>query len=210
MKNSKGYGVLCFIQDKFITIQRKNSIACVDILMGNFSTFKELKELAYNLTPEELLLFKTKDVDTLERTFMSKVPLVLKKNFDFIVTLLKCIHTEELYFQDTEILLPKGRPKRNELSLQTAKREFYEETGLVTNTKFYNGFVLEEYPGPNNTVIYSNTYYITKLKRFKPNFSCRETKKVHLLDSKDFYDKVDPRRKELRNLVFILNKRNNN
>ena len=74
----------------------------------------------------------------------------------------------------------------------------------MTNTIYYSGYIVENYMGPNNNIDYCNTYFITKLKRFKPNYSCRETKKVLLLDPKDFYDKLDRRRKELSNLCWKM------
>lgn len=199
----KSFGVICSVSDKIICIQRQNSIACVDILMGNFKTWKSLRELAFNLTPDELYHLQTKKIEFLEVKFQARIPKRIKNAYPIISKVLNSINKMELYFQDTEILLPKGRPKKNETNLITAKREFFEETGCFINFLNPQKYYIEKYMGPENKIEYQNIYYTGKLKRFNPNYSCREVSKVYLLTKNEFYHKIDPRRIQLKNLFYF-------
>jgi len=202
------YGVICKISNKILCIQRQNSIACVDILMGNFKTYKSLRELAYNLTPEELFILQTQGISTLQVTFQAKIPKRIRNSFVIISNILKNINHQELCFEKTEILLPKGRPKKNENNVLAAKREFFEETGCFIPFLNYKFKSTEKYFGPENIILYENVYFHGKLNKFNPNFHCREVSKVYLYSYKEFYDKIDPRRIELKYLIFNLNKNN--
>ena len=202
MKLKSSFGVFCTVNNKILCIQRHASIAVVDILLGRFKSYSQLKELIFNLVEYELLFLKKEsNIFVVEKFFKLQTP---KKIKNFWVTLrifFKEAKVKQCYFKDTEILLPKGNSFKNEKALNTAKREFKEETGNEIFKLDKNDFLSEVYPCPNNKVYYNNVYFKSTLNKIDINFTCKEVKQIHLLTKKEFKNKIDPKRVSLIHLI---------
>jgi len=77
---------------------------------------------------------------------------------------------EPTLYEEPEWGLPKGRREERESDLQTAMREFCEETGLhLSNLRIYKNVIPleEQYVGMNN-INYKHTYFIAELINISP------------------------------------------
>ena len=86
------------------------------------------------------------------------------KKFNFFkqlnLTLLNFTHI----YTSTEWLFPKGKKQHNESNLQTASREFYEETNIPISKLHITNKILTENYIATNGIQYTNHYYIAFLK----------------------------------------------
>lgn len=74
-------------------------------------------------------------------------------------------------YTDPEWGLPKGKREDRESDLQTAMREFCEETGLqMNNLRIYKNVIPleEQYTGMNN-ITYKHTYFVAELINISPD-----------------------------------------
>jgi 8-oxo-dGTP pyrophosphatase MutT (NUDIX family) len=90
-----------------------------------------------------------------------------------------CIHDIEkglpgfppMFYDEPEWGLPKGKREERESDLQTAIREFCEETGLqMNNLRIYKNVIpLEEQYTGMNAISYKHTYFVAELINLSPD-----------------------------------------
>jgi 8-oxo-dGTP pyrophosphatase MutT (NUDIX family) len=75
-----------------------------------------------------------------------------------------------MFYQEPEWGLPKGKREERESDLQTAIREFCEETGLqMNNLRIYKNVIpLEEQYTGMNAISYKHTYFVAELINLTP------------------------------------------
>ena len=188
------YGILLFLYDKdvikFLLIRRKDSIEYVNFIRGNYSlnnydnlekminlmTIDEIKKLKILLFENlwENLWMKSLDIDNLKiahrknyEKAKSKFTELKDRNI-----LDKLLDSYKSTWLETEWGFPKGRRNPNETEIQTAIREFTEETDI--NTNYYiilnSKKFIEEYIGSDGRK-YRHTYYLAKYKDTNINLS---------------------------------------
>jgi ADP-ribose pyrophosphatase YjhB (NUDIX family) len=185
-KISLGIVLYTFINNKlnFLLVRRKDSIGYIDFLRGKYMSndIDYIINLFSSMTKEEIQNLKTLNFDKLwEKLWMKNID---DKKFkkDYSKSNTKFNKIQKGYFVDnkyisidyfigivnnfwneTEWGIPKGRRNFREKDIDTAKREFIEESGLsskcfkIINNKTF----IEEYIGSNN-MMYRHIYYVAK------------------------------------------------
>ena len=176
------YGVLCIDNDKFLMIQRKDSLAYIEFLRGKYDVHDEkyliklfngcsvgerenIKNSTFDELWEKLWLpseSKTQTDRMIREHKNSKVNFETLKNKN-INELLDGCHTK---YATPEWEFPKGRRSNRETNIKCAIREFEEETDLTDKeyTLLDNVTPLsEEYIGSNG-VRYKHIYYVAFYK----------------------------------------------
>ena len=217
------YGILCyFVQNnniKYLMIQRKDSLCYIEFMRGFYDVnnvyylytlFKYIttteKERILNNDFDYLwnLLWENYNISKFKKDYeISKVKFnKLKEGFEMKGELINFNYliekTKNDTFDETEMEFPKGRRNLNENNINTALREFEEESGLsrdkinLINNKSYE----EIYIAVNN-IRYRHIYYIAKCNEknfqsivnlFNPN---NKTQIKEVIDVKWFdYDDV--------------------
>jgi 8-oxo-dGTP pyrophosphatase MutT (NUDIX family) len=167
-------------QEKILMVQRKDTMAFVEILRGRFpqnetdsiGMNRYVIKLLHEMTGKELNLLDSKTFDELwEYLWVNKKSDCYKRdrnrcrqkyNTLNIKKMIRQIHSE---YTDTEWGIPKGRLNITkyfkESKMECALREFCEETGYRQNEiKILPGYVIcEEFTGTNKKK-YKHIYYI--------------------------------------------------
>jgi hypothetical protein len=144
-----------------------------------FKTEYETSELKFNYILNLGILHKV--IICINKIFNSSIHIVYKLNFsistDSILSEYSGLIRAQMQdieqqtgkppalYEDPEWGLPKGRREDRESDLQTAIREFCEETGLqMSNLRIYKNVIPleEQYVGMNN-INYKHTYFIAEL-----------------------------------------------
>ena len=183
------YGILCyFVQTnkkiKYLMIQRKDSLCYVEFMRGFYKldNINYLFTLFQYITINEKERFLKNDFDYLWKSLWKNYNISKFKkdydiskykfnklkegykinnvniNFEYLIE-----RTKNNTFKETELEFPKGRRNLNENNINTALREFEEESGLsrdkinLINKKSYE----EIYIAVNN-IRYRHIYYIAK------------------------------------------------
>lgn len=202
------FGIIIFRKDKIepqiLMVQRKNSLCYIEFLRGKYNINN--KEYIINLltkcSVDEKISIKTKNFDELwvdlwtigdklnieikdylKKDYLNGKEkfLKIKPNLDNLLTLSKNI------YENSEWEFPKGRRNRNETNLDTAIREFREETGY--NNDDYTLFdnmspVTEEYRS-NNNVNYRHIYNIGYLKNINKEIYVDKDNLIQASEIKD-------------------------
>lgn len=149
-----------------------------------FKVEYETSELKFNYILNLGILHKV--IICINKIFNISLHIAYELNFaiDTESVLLEYSNIIDIYIQDIEHLtgkapalydepewgLPKGRREDRESDLQTAIREFCEETGLqMSNLRIYKNVIPleEQYIGMNN-INYKHTYFIAELVNISP------------------------------------------
>jgi len=178
MKNKTfySYGIIAFYKNNknfnYLLIKRKDSYEYFDFLTGKYNihnqkyliklfngmTIKEKHNLINNNNFDnlwnELWSNKKKNIK-----FYNKAKIkfqLIKKNIKFYINTTSC-------WQEQQWGFPKGRKKLKENNLETAKREFIEETGLTIND--FKILAIKPIYEINyiNNIKYKNFYFIAKI-----------------------------------------------
>jgi len=190
------YGILCYFVEnnnniKYLMIQRKDSLCYIEFMRGYYDvnnvfylctlfkyiTINEKKKI-FNHDFDYLwnLLWKNYNISKFKKDYeISKEKFnKLRKGFEMKGELINFNYliekTKNDTFDETEIEFPKGRRNLNENNINTALREFEEESGLSRNKiNLINNKSYEEIYIAVNNVRYRHIYYIAKCnaKNFK-------------------------------------------
>jgi bis(5'-nucleosidyl)-tetraphosphatase len=87
---------------------------------------------------------------------------------------------------------PKGHPEEDESSLETAQREFEEETGIVLYSVDENQIFSEEYyPQVNGEILHKTVkYYLAKVSERKVTPQAEEVKDYAWLSYRDALERI--------------------
>ena len=183
------YGILCYFVEndkniKYLMIQRKDSLCYIEFMRGfyNLNNVSYLCTLFKYITVSEKdrilnndfdylwqLLWKNYNSSKLKKDYQKSKDLFNKLKEGYTIKNIKIDlnylveKTKDDTFENTEMEFPKGRRNLNENNINTALREFEEESGLsrdkinLINNKSYE----EIYIAVNN-IRYRHIYYIAK------------------------------------------------
>lgn len=206
------YGIACFIKNKqlarpntrvspdewmCIFIQRRHTYSYVDYLRGKYSIHdtKYHKSLIKRMTQQEIENIASKPFDDLwenlwmEKEFPShstvskKYKQNAKHKHEKMKELWFCRDIKSEWNKGAEWGLPKGRRNMSERSLEVAKREFWEETGIQMKditllTHKESEMICENYIA-NNGHHYNNLYAIAVWKQSAGQLNLEEVKQRH-------------------------------
>tara|TARA_B110000208_G_C11757674_1_gene425743 strand:- start:1225 stop:1920 length:696 start_codon:yes stop_codon:yes gene_type:complete len=184
------YGIILIdnrnMENKYLLIQRKNSIAFNEFIFGKYSLNSPdyIKRLFNRMSTEEMEILKTQhDYKKLwnriyfnnnyNKNIINKFYNFLKKYKNFIndFTIIEN--------QECEWEFPKGRRNNNESDLECACREFTEETNIdISNIRLTNHKFYEEFVSTNNNT-YLHVYYLAYLKNTDLILSKKSCYEVH-------------------------------
>lgn len=185
------FGLICYKyvndQYKYLLIQRKHTISYIDFLRGKYTD--QIKFLIDTMTYKEKISISNNSFDKLwndlwkynknhksfkyeynyaKNKFNSSLEIVISllannKGFNFVDS--RGISTLSKFPNNTlEWGFPKGRRNKNETDLNTAKREFIEETNINSDNFVYSDTLPvfnEEFLGSNG-ITYRYIYFIAK------------------------------------------------
>ncbi len=170
------FGILCYRitpENKFeyLLVQRKDSLGYVDLLRGKLSENNEyqLRNIISEITVTEkdnILNHTYKELwnklwNRVSETYETKN----EDKFNFVKTNKKYLLDELCIWEEPEWGFPKGRRERKEKELDTAIREFQEETGYskddIQLIKNLNSF--EEIFTGSNLKSYKHKYFLAKI-----------------------------------------------
>jgi ADP-ribose pyrophosphatase YjhB (NUDIX family) len=183
------FGIILYRTNKekkeYLIIRRKDSIGYVEFIRGKYtinnikyilliidemSLEEKLKILNYKfnylwkklwMQNDSTILFKTDYYSARDKFKKIKDGIYINNKFYNLNVLIKSSLTK---WSETEWGFPKGRRNFKETDIETALREFKEETN-IKNTDFIldNSIprVIEEYVGSNN-ITYKHIYYLAK------------------------------------------------
>jgi ADP-ribose pyrophosphatase YjhB (NUDIX family) len=215
------YGIILKKNNKYLMIQRMNSLCFIEFIKGRYllNDTEYLYVLFDNMTESELNIIKESLTysDILINIFDIKKSNINKKKgndkFKFLKdsgTLDKLINYSLSNKNKSRLLnewgFPKGRRNINEVPIQTAIRELYEETGIDESMfKILDVMPLREVFLGTNGQLYKHIYYMAEylndendiFKTFNKNFEISNigwfTKEECVDNINDYY----PIRKEL-------------
>lgn len=164
MKSAKSYGILLFNDNKILLIRKRITYSFIEFVNGNYDMFS-LADLFDKMTFQEKLIIQTFNfrfiwyhcnLNMQNNRFYKKA----KKKFDLLQRsdigcnlkyLINKSKNEELLWE-----IPKGRKRKTETFINTAIREFYEETN-IKNTYYQ---LLPHFPPIIHSFIDDNVNYI--------------------------------------------------
>jgi ADP-ribose pyrophosphatase YjhB (NUDIX family) len=209
------YGIILLNEtlDEILLIQRKHSIEFIDIILGRYpdENGDALVLFCQNITHDEKNKLLHENFNTLwdslwntpERPYYNYFLIARKKflkiDFKQIFTFVKTV------YETPEYTLPKGRCQPGEPNFDCALREFYEETGISTNTINVHkdkGTFEETFIGTNG-IVYSTTYFLATLKNIhhlKPKIN-NEVQKIGFYTFEDCLRLLRPYRTATRSLI---------
>tara|TARA_B110000208_G_scaffold51501_1_gene67668 strand:- start:31935 stop:32789 length:855 start_codon:yes stop_codon:yes gene_type:complete len=203
---------------KFLMIKRKNTIGFVQFIRGQYlySDIAYIQKLFNVMTNYEIELIQQKNFSELweflwmdkfynnnhsslkrkkkksEQKFLKMVNGI--KHNDETYTIGVFIERKKVFYEEQEWGFPKGRRNKYETNIDTALREFNEETNIPLNEIRINhaiGEIIEEYKSYDN-VIYKNIYYICEYLGSKKKFDINVHKREQFMEISDirFMDKT--------------------
>jgi len=215
-KTSFGIVLYKFINRKlyFLLIKRRNTLGFVQFVRGQYSINKPeyIQKLFNVMTEEEIKLIKTRDFKFLWKYLWRISNENNNLSYDYKISLNRYnkINNDESdininnfiinrtsNYIDQEWGFPKGRKNSCETNVETAVREFYEETGIEsTDIKIVNKKFIESYISYDD-VEYKNIYYLAKYLGNKKIFSVSNRKEqfievsdIRLFTSKNAIDAI--------------------
>lgn len=157
-------------------IQRRDTLAFIDYIKGKHNNNDELiRTFIGEMTTDERIKLQTLSFQELwNSTWLNHHSQVYRKDFLTAynkfqkVKLNKYIPHKEVVgrYKSTEFCFPKGRRHANESQLQTACREFEEETGFTRNEyRMIDVPPMEETFYGTNKVRYSHIYFLALIEK---------------------------------------------
>ena len=184
---------------KLLLIKRKNTLGFVQFIRGQYSIQKVdyLQKLFNVMTNEEIELIKDRSFRFLwNYLWKTGIDTEIIPSHDYVISLKKFnsinegvnidtnhynldtfIKNKTINYIDQEWGFPKGRKNKKETNIETAIREFTEETGIdpksikTTNKKF-----IENYISYDN-IEYKNIYFLAKYNGTETEFNVSDNKK---------------------------------
>lgn len=214
---------------EYLLIRRRNSIGYVQFIRGKYheNDLDYIQQLFNEMSMDEKKIILHNDFEFLWFKLWNKNIKNQNHRSDFLIAKNKFKKINIKYFIEksstswieTEWGFPKGRRDLKETNLQTAKREFMEETGiLVDNIDIFKDKVfIELYRGSDNK-FYKHIYFLAKLKNEtnldKLNiYQSNEVSKVCFKDYEKSQKKIRnyhlSKLKILNEIDNILNEKNN-
>lgn len=194
---------------KFLIIKRRNTLGFVDFIRGKYSIHSatHIQNLFNEMTDNEINTIKNKSFEEIwNLMWLDKkrsVDFSAKKKFEFIKNKLSTninidtlINNKTNSWSEQEWGFPKGRRNYNERDIDTAIREFSEETGiLINNIKIFKNIKpFEELFIGSNYKAYKHKYYIGKIKKDKSidlsNFQRSEVSEVGFFTKDEIKNKI--------------------
>lgn len=184
------FGIICYYVDlygkiKYLAIKRKYSIAYCEFIRGTYNilNFDYLKKLFGKMTLFEHHLLLTSEFKSLWdnlwicknkkiSNYFLKASIkfhILKKGYISIINNKICkmeniINDNKLLYKCSEWFFPKGKKELNEKSLESAIREFEEETNIKRGKiNIFSDLVFKESHKSYNNKKYRTFFHIAKL-----------------------------------------------
>lgn len=171
---------------EYLLIRRKNSLNYVEFIRGKYdiNNFDYLAKSMNFITINERDMIKNNIFDNLwndlwgnnsinsefnesknKFNLLKKGILIKKNDINIHFSLDKLIDNTVYNFKEPEWGFPKGRRNSREKNIECAKREFEEETNIVSdNYNIINMTPLEETYLASNNLKYKHIYYISQIK----------------------------------------------
>lgn len=177
-------------KNEYLLICRRNSLGYVDFIRGKYNIHNKnyIMNIINEMTIYEKKQLLEEDFDTLwnnlwkdnsnkyknEKESSKKKFYYLKlgiTNFNDSYNLKDCINESNTYWKEPEWGFPKGRRDNIEKDIETAYREFTEETGIPNNKIIIieNIIPFEEMFTGSNFKSYKHKYFLAKLKKNNEN-----------------------------------------
>ena len=214
---------------KILLIKRRNTIGFVQFIRGQYSiTNKEyILKLINVMTEEEIdILKKYEFVDLWKYLWKMNTNDENTNTYDYInshkkfkiikndnsMNLDALISNRTANYKDQEWGFPKGRKNRRETNIETAVREFTEETGIPEeNIKIINKKFIENYISYDN-LEYRNIYFLAKYTGDENIFTVSdinreqfaEVSEIKFLDTDDAYNIIRNYSKKKRKIVKLV------
>ena len=205
----KSVGIILFyktdLNTKYLMIRRRNTIGFVQFVRGQYinTDISYIQKLFNVMSDYEINIISNYDFNKLWEylwldSYYSNYNDITKKNREssrdkfnnmkngylndgLNINIVYFIKNKSFHYEETEWEFPKGRKNINESDLQTALREFREETGIDESnirTIKNNPILFTELYKSYDNVTYKNVYfiyeYISDKIDFKINNTCRE------------------------------------
>ena len=168
---------------EFLMVQRRNSYGFVEIIRGKYKLddLSYLRTIIAETTKEEQEALLTHSFDTLWRNMWGVENKNYKHDFEVsrikfqkisagvedtgtkqVITLAQLIQENKSSWSTPEWGFPKGKPNVHETTMETAEREFCEETGLKPGDfyLFENVYPFQESFYGTNQTQYKHIYYL--------------------------------------------------
>jgi 8-oxo-dGTP pyrophosphatase MutT (NUDIX family) len=168
---------------QFLMVQRRNTYGFVEIIRGKYKTndLSYLRTIIAETTKVEQDALLSQSFETLWKNMWGVENKNYKHDFEMSrekflrmsagvedphtkqrITLAQLIHENKSSWPTPEWGFPKGKPNLHESTLETAEREFCEETGLMTGDFhiFENIYPFQENFYGTNQTQYKHVYYL--------------------------------------------------
>ena len=163
---------------KFLIISRKHSLGYIEFIKGNYDITDNdsIIKLFVQMTPDEIIKLKTKDYEFLWNNLWNLNELT-NNTIEYLNNKMKfnklkennlndLLNNIKLKYNIIEWGFPKGKRNKIELNIDTAKREFIEETNIKKNDfiLLYKILPLVENLLGTNNIDYKHIYYLALCK----------------------------------------------
>jgi 8-oxo-dGTP pyrophosphatase MutT (NUDIX family) len=127
------------------------------------------------------------DIKHIQNFKSSAVAICLyKENEEWMIPLMKRQEYEGVH--SAQISFPGGKSEHEENPVDTALREFFEETGMENTGLLHLGALSPLYIPPSNFMVYPQVFYIQEKKPFHPNK--REVQRIIEWELKNLLDET--------------------
>jgi ADP-ribose pyrophosphatase YjhB (NUDIX family) len=219
------FGILCYRvtpenRYEYLLVQRKDSLGYVDFLRGKYSESNDyqLKNIISEITKkekEDIMNYSYKELwNKLWNRVSETYEIKNEDKFNYIKNNKKHLFDELCIWNEPEWGFPKGRRDKKEKDLDTAIREFQEETGYsrddIKLIKNLNSF--EEIFTGSNLKSYKHKYFLAKINYeasiFDKNYQKSEIGEMKWFSYEECLDKIRPYNSEkielLKNVQSLL------
>lgn len=210
---------------KFLMIRRKSSINYVDFIRGKYNVEdkEHIAKLMSLMSVEEVSRIKTMEFNKLwEELWVQTAWLKsFAKEFEKAKTTFNKLKELDFYgltdikpiYTEPEWEFPKGKRNQDEKPFESACREFWEETGIITNSIniLDRTDVLEENFIGNNGLNYRNYYWLSVAdKELETNIDSQEVGDAGWFTLPEILSKIRPYNNKKKLLIqqvyfFIVN-----
>ena len=224
------YGILLFnLRDELLMIERKDCLTYVEFFRGKYSlnnidyiillfnrmSKMEIEKILKNNFDDlwdDLWVDKNTLNQKIKNEYYSSKSKFNKLRVGYILNEVRVdikyiINNMDSKYEDNEWEIPKGRRNYNESDLECAKREFYEETNIMSDK--YNILniepIIDEYKGINN-VKYRHIYFIGRINYdikldVKTTMQKKEIRDIGWFSNLDSINNIRDYNKNKKNLI---------
>ena len=217
-------------EHEYLLLCRKDTLGFIDFMRGKYSFYnlQHIRNIVDEMTIEEKCKLKTNDFDTLWNQLWynnygikyRNEKIISKEKFDKIksgilvndqlIKLDDIINQSMTCWLEAEWEIPKGRRNYKERDLDTALREFEEETGISKHNidVVYNIVPFDEVFTGSNYKSYRHRYFVAHLNKDVPldKFQKCEVSNIKWVSYSNINKKIRDYSLEKKNVIKKVNK----